>query len=58
MRQAAITCDRCGHREVVDANSSVQGWRLIMSAEGTVAADLCPACDTALMDGFLTDKPA
>ena len=54
MRQALLTCDRCGIEERIDANSAAQGWRMVMSEVGTIAADLCPDCNAKLV-GFMAE---
>lgn len=49
MRQALLTCDKCGHQEAVTSGDSARGWRMVMTGEGTIAADLCPDCDAELL---------
>ena len=56
MRQALLTCDRCGHREEVPTGKSAEGWRMIMNNLGAVDHDLCPACDEYLMSEIFTHQ--
>lgn len=54
MRQALLTCDRCGIQEAIPNGESAQGWRMIMNNVGTIDKDLCPACDVVIMGMFET----
>lgn len=62
MRQALLTCDRCGHTEAVPVGKNAEGWRMLMKGQQgtpeamTVGSDLCPDCDKLLMDGFLSQN--
>ena len=49
MRQALLTCDRCGTQEAVPIGGAAEGWRLLVGDASTVAGDLCPSCNELVL---------